>query len=367
MAKQNLKNTISDSVSWYAETRPTYEQLSKKVQSIISEIIIDEKIPIHAIYSRAKEIDSFTKKIEDPKYTDPKSQITDFSGIRIIAYVESDLEKISTVIKSFFEVDEKNSVDKSQSLGTDKVGYRSIHYIAKLPKDRINLPEYKKFKDLVFEIQIRTILQHSWAEIEHDKNYKFSGELPFYLKRRFKVLAGVLELADREFNSIALEIDQYSASVNADTKKGNLEISIDSTSIKSYLNIKFKDLIIGGLTPNFITEKHEKNVLDELRDFDINTLKDLDLIVPKNFSKDCLNNTVNYRIRSFSGLIRTIMMIKNAEKYFETCWKGNWVVIDKSNVDYIRKYNSKIESIISKHNISIVNDYKTPNYKYAVR
>jgi putative GTP pyrophosphokinase len=184
--------SIENSIKWYSENKILFEQLSKKVETIIQEILIDNKIPIHAIYSRAKEIDSYSKKIEDSKYTDPISQITDLSGIRIIAYVESDLDKISKIIEEHFEIDKENSIDKSQSLGTDKVGYRSIHFIGKLPNDRIKLPEYKKFGDLYFEIQIRTILQHSWAEIEHDKNYKFSGELPNYLKRRFKVLAGVL-------------------------------------------------------------------------------------------------------------------------------------------------------------------------------
>ena len=86
--------SIIDAVSWYSEKKPLYEQLSKKVESIINEIIQDQNIPIHAIYSRTKAIDSFKKKIENIKYTEPSSQITDFSGIRVIAYVESDLDKI---------------------------------------------------------------------------------------------------------------------------------------------------------------------------------------------------------------------------------------------------------------------------------
>jgi putative GTP pyrophosphokinase len=348
--------SIADSIKWYSENKIVYEQLSKKVESIIQEILIDQKIPIHAIYSRAKEIDSFSKKIEDTKYNNPILQITDLSGIRIIAYVESDLDKISKIIEDHFEIDKENSIDKSKSLGTDKVGYRSIHFIGKLPNDRIKLPEYKKFGDLCFEIQIRTILQHSWAEIEHDKNYKFSGELPNYLKRRFKVLAGVLELADREFNQIAFEIDKYSASVNADTKKGKLDINIDSTSIKSYLDIKFKELIANGLNPEFLGENKEQKILIELKDFGITTLKELDNIIPSDFLNKGINQYLQNTTRNnYTGLLRHLMLINDAEKYFKESWKGNWVGIDSKNVQTIKTYYPNIEKKLSENNINIKN------------
>jgi putative GTP pyrophosphokinase len=346
--------SIENSIKWYSENKIIFEQLSKKVETIIQEILIDQKIPIHAIYSRAKEIDSYSKKIEDSKYTDPISQITDLSGIRIIAYVESDLEKISKIIEEHFEIDKENSIDKSQSLGTDKVGYRSIHFIGKLPNDRIKLPEYKKFGDLCFEIQIRTILQHSWAEIEHDKNYKFSGELPNYLKRRFKVLAGVLELADREFNQIAFEIDKYSATVNAETKKGKLNIEIDSTSIKSYLDNKFADLINNGLKSGFLGESKETKVLAELRDFGITTLKELDEIIPSDFLEKGISKYIEFTERSnYTGLLRHFMMINDAEKYFRESWKGNWVGIDSKNVKTIKTYYPNIEKVLSENKIRV--------------
>lgn len=347
--------SIENSIKWYSENKILFEQLSKKVETIIQEILIDNKIPIHAIYSRAKEIDSYSKKIEDSKYTDPISQITDLSGIRIIAYVESDLDKISKIIEEHFEIDKENSIDKSQTLGTDKVGYRSIHFIGKLPIDRIKLPEYKKFGDLCFEIQIRTILQHSWAEIEHDKNYKFAGELPNYLKRRFKVLAGVLELADREFNQIAFEIDKYSTKVNAETKKGKLNIEIDSTSIKSYLDNKFKGIVNYGLKPEFLGPSKESKVLIELRDFGITTLKELDEIVPSDFLENVINKKIEFTERqSYTGLLRHFMMINDAEKYFRVSWKENWVRISSKNVKTIKIYYPNFENLLTENKIVVI-------------
>jgi len=221
---------ISTAVNWYIETRPLYEQLSHAVENIIHENTVENNPPIHAVFNRTKDIESFANKIANEKYTNPSTQITDLSAIRIIACVENDLSKISKLIESIFEIDYDNSIDKSKSLGTDKVGYRSIHYVAKLPSRLTELAEYRKFKNLRFEIQIRTLLQHAWAEIEHDRNYKFSGKLPEDLTRRLKVLAGVLELADREFNQIANEVEKYE--LTHKTVDENLKIQNNSSSYK---------------------------------------------------------------------------------------------------------------------------------------
>jgi hypothetical protein len=54
------------------------------------------------------------------------------------------------------------------------------------------------------QVQIRTVLQHAWAEFEHDIRYK--GTIPAAhvseFDRRFTLAAGLLELADREFSAI---------------------------------------------------------------------------------------------------------------------------------------------------------------------
>ena len=143
MAKLNKEEAIQ----WYAQNRGLYKKLAQKIHTIILELLEENNITVHAVTNRAKEIDSFKNKIGNPKYDDPLNQITDFSGIRIIAYVEDDLTPICDIIKDVFEIDEDNSGDKSEELGTDRVGYKSIHYIAKIKSDRLNLPEYKKFKD----------------------------------------------------------------------------------------------------------------------------------------------------------------------------------------------------------------------------
>jgi len=66
----------------------------------------------------------------------------------------------------------------------------------------LKLSEYALFDKMKCEIQVRTILQHAWAEIEHDLVYKSPADIPFRVRRRFASLAGLLEIADREFESL---------------------------------------------------------------------------------------------------------------------------------------------------------------------
>jgi putative GTP pyrophosphokinase len=344
------KKIIDESINWYSTNKKLFEKLAKKIESIIEELLKDEGVSIHAIASRAKEVSSFGEKIQDSKYTNPITQITDLAGVRIITYVESDLERVSKIIKEAFDIDYKNSIDKSETLGADKVGYRSIHYIATLKSDRLKLPEYKKFKGLNFEIQIRTILQHAWAEIEHDKDYKFSGELPMHLKRRFKVLAGVLELADREFNGIATEIDDYSTLVKSDTKKGELNIEINSTSIKSYLDYKFSDLTNKNILIRDKTVPRE--AIQELKSMGFEKLEELDSQIPSDLNKKIIQFVSDQE--NYIGLLRTILMVIDVDKYFSQAWKNKWQGIDHNTVSVLKAYNVDIGIYLKKHKMQIL-------------
>lgn len=86
-------------------------------------------------------------------------------------------------MENIFEVNAAGKENKLEKLGEDKVGYLSKHYIISMSEIRTDFPDYKKYKGLRFEIQVRTTLQHASAEIEHERNYKFAGELTTDIKR----------------------------------------------------------------------------------------------------------------------------------------------------------------------------------------
>ncbi len=302
----------TDLVNWYIKSQPVFKRLANKVESFLIEYFEMNSIGYHIVTSRAKTIDSVREKGNSSKYSDPINQLQDFAGVRVITYVEDEISVIQKVIEENFDIDEKNSSNKSEALGIDKVGYQSVHYIAKLKKDRLRLPEYKQYEGKWFEIQIRTILQHAWAEIEHDRNYKFSGKLPDELSRRFKILAGVLELADKEFNAISNQIDDISVSVDEGIRSGSLEIPISSTTLTQYLHTRFETLIEKMGVPS-----HDKEgiLVQELHTFGITTLSELEAIIPEDI--------VKFFIASSSGslhewgMVRSLMILSDFRKFGE--------------------------------------------------
>jgi putative GTP pyrophosphokinase len=330
MAKVNKE----DAVQWYAQNRGLYKKLSEKIAVIITELLEESNLTVHAITNRAKDVDSFKRKIANDKYNDPISQITDFSGIRIIAYVEDDLKPICEIITNSFDIDESNSGDKSDDLGTDKVGYKSIHFIATIKSDRLNLPEYKKFKELKFEVQVRTILQHAWAEIEHDRNYKFNGVLPPEITRRFKILAGSLELIDREFNQLSKEIDKISETVKSASDEELIKIPINSTTLKQFFKTKFKNLVGKYIE----TIDIDNDLINELKIFGIENLDQLNNAIPKDFEKSIKKLYVNKE--TYIGILRDIMIINDVDKYFKKCWPdANWNGLDDQSIELYKHYN----------------------------
>ena len=108
-----------------------------------------------------------------PKYENPLTGITDLAGVRIITYFPDTLAQVDRMLVDEFEIIEKSNKGATL-LQEERFGYQSIHYLVKLKGERARLAEYRNLKDGVVEIQIRTILQHAWAEIEHDIQYKSS-------------------------------------------------------------------------------------------------------------------------------------------------------------------------------------------------
>jgi len=330
-----------------------YEALAGRVAAIIKEVLDAESVNYHSISSRAKEVESFQRKASREKYKDPLVEITDMAGVRVITYIQSDAVKVANLVKKAFAVIPKHSVDKSVELGTDRVGYRSIHLVATLGKTREQLPENKIFRHACFEIQVKTILQHAWAEFEHDRNYKFAGVLPEDIRRRFYILAGNLESVDREFDTIAGQIDQYAAVVDKKTQSGDLGIPIDSTSLKTYLNNKFGQLVKKGVDP--VLYDLDDMVIGELRDMGITTLERLDKVIPANFveieSKHVEGEMMN---QSFLGLLRDLMIIHDIDRYFNKAWKGHWSKMNERTFRTLKEFGINISPYAVKKGIDIM-------------
>ena len=321
---------------WYSDNKDLYSACAITVQKLIDTLLSQEGVPFHSIQYRIKTQDSFLAKCDNPKYTDPVNEITDVCGLRVITYTNKDVSRICEIIEQNFSVDKKNSINKAEQMHTNEVGYLSIHYIVGLSPSRKRLPEYRPYANIRFEIQVRTLLQHAWAEIEHDRSYKFSGELPAELKRRFYLVAGSLELMDREFDRLSEEIDIYAKEVQSKTATGNLDVAIDSTSLQEYLNIKLKNIPVEQRDFN----KGDKELIQELSIFGITTLAQLDLLIT-----DDIIDQLEWKngISNYMGALRSIMMAHDPKKYFACAWQKNWTGMSRTVYNLLEKINPAIE------------------------
>lgn len=220
---------VHKAVEWYTARRPSYEALARRVESILREVLEAKSLNYHSISSRAKEVPSYKRKASEAKYIEPQQEIMDMAGVRVITYTQSDAGTVADIVKGLFDIMTEHSINKTEELGVDRVGYRAVHFVGTLGEARRNLPENQMFDDICFEIQVRTILEDVWAEFEHDRIYKSQGNLPLDIRRRVSILAGGLELFDREFDSIAREIKSYTATSERKTESSELAV-IDSTS-----------------------------------------------------------------------------------------------------------------------------------------
>lgn len=175
-----------------------YEQWKDSLQSIgttletqIRALLQQANIPVQFITWRLKSPASLSHKLSRPDKTYRQLwDVTDLIGLRVTTYFEDHVEHISRLIEQNFKVDFTHSADK-----TKPAGYRSVHYVCSLSD---NAPH----SDFRFEIQLRTALQHAWAEVEHDLGYKVDDAVPEAIRRRFSRVASLLEIADQEFVSI---------------------------------------------------------------------------------------------------------------------------------------------------------------------
>lgn len=339
---------FEEAVRWYAEHRPQYENLAQKITTILTEVLSVNSIPYHTITHRAKDISSFGEKAKKKKYDDPIGQTMDLAGIRVVTYVSSEVDQVCELIQTIFEVLPEHCIYKGTTLAVDQFGYRSVHFVAKLTAERLSLPEYSQFHDKYFEIQVRTILEHAWAAISHDRDYKLHGVLAPELKREFASLAAILERTDKDFNNLVRQVDAYARTVREQTELGRLDILIDSASLTQYMTLRFYDRSPSIINPTL--NGRDQEIIDELLTFGVETLHDLEEIIPPDYLQvlDEYEDDTN-----FLGILRDLMIISNAKLYFESVWRGHWKATDAIMVALMSHYGINLRKLTRKYGFII--------------
>ncbi|HAO30081.1 MAG TPA: (p)ppGpp synthetase [Treponema sp.] len=196
-AKEAMRNL-------YASYQPVFMQVLELMEQKLKTVI---SLPSNPTYkSRIKSFDSYYKKILRKKSEDAASRtlvpLTDMIGIRVICAFLEDLDVVEKQLQAAFDVTEIERKGNDQTV--KEFGYESVHVLVKIPKECMpTLAEPQLPADTVVEIQIRTILQDAWAEVEHELIYK-SEFNPFDkpLRRKLASINASLTLADIIFQEI---------------------------------------------------------------------------------------------------------------------------------------------------------------------
>jgi len=202
-ADEPEEQAVNRWVQEFEGTRHFYEKLKDVVVYDLNQVLRERDLntKIHGgVISRVKDVDSFRGKIANKNYPDPLANTRDLLGVRIVCLYPSVLEDIDKVINETFTV--VRYEDKGKGAEPELWRYSSIHYDCQLPENCSGL-RYDDIKGLVFEIQDRTILQDTWATVEHKLGYKSEKQIPDELKREFSALAGLFHVADQRFQFIA--------------------------------------------------------------------------------------------------------------------------------------------------------------------
>ncbi|MBK5459739.1 GTP pyrophosphokinase family protein [Peribacillus butanolivorans] len=159
--------------------------------------------PIEFVTGRVKPIVSILDKASQKDIPIDKlgTEIQDIAGLRMMCQFVDDIEQVVELLRGrndFEIVEERNYISHKKASG-----YRSYHVVIRYPVQTIHGE-----KNILAEIQIRTLAMNFWATIEHSLNYKYKGIFPEDIQIRLKRAAEAAFLLDAEMSQIRTEIQE---------------------------------------------------------------------------------------------------------------------------------------------------------------
>lgn len=198
--------SIEDLEELYNDYTRCFESIDSIRQQFLSDYLLSPVAGVHSVSSRTKDPYHLVEKIirkknnNNQKYneldiTNYHKYVTDLIGVRILMVYKADWEKVHRFLVETFENNEQNYVTEDTYVSAfdndpehyyiaecpvayiragddkhfyeghsdikikDKTGYyRSVHYII-------------KYKGYYIELQVRSIFEEAWGEVDHDVLY----------------------------------------------------------------------------------------------------------------------------------------------------------------------------------------------------
>lgn len=144
-----------------------YERLSGEVRDLLK-IKVEEKDWF--FLSRLKSLESFALKVETGRVHDPRV-MEDFYGCTIVVPTVSDIEQAELLVLSLYDLDNRRPQDDAKThKASSGFDFDDLRLYVTRPV-RVS-GKGADLEGILFEVQIKTILQHAWSVATHDLIYK---------------------------------------------------------------------------------------------------------------------------------------------------------------------------------------------------
>lgn len=182
------------------ERRPMLEAWGEFVSDSLVSAFKAGGVSVQIQSMRPKDVDSAIGKLARKPYKDPLVEMTDLVGVRIVVPLSLELVRASEILESSTEWDYAKARDPEGEAQADpeRFGYQSVHYEL-WPKHDRELGDVLVEKGTACEVQLRTLLQHAYAEVTHDHLYKSALAPPAKATRFMASSMALIETTDHLF------------------------------------------------------------------------------------------------------------------------------------------------------------------------
>ena len=229
MGSSKLKEVKDKMLKEYLSSQLLYVEFTSYIENKIKNILIENGIKYQSLTSRVKTYDSLENKLTEKIINGICGNIknlNDLSGVRVIFYNEDDLKRFNDIIYDEFNIE-------SYRPSEDIMKYDGTNITISLKKD------VNKFKGMLCEIQLTTVLSHAMNEFGHNILYKDVDELQSKDVKEYERIKNIFEKARKDILNVIASLEVINKRVDS-IKNGakNIELLLDKDFNKKLQKVK---------------------------------------------------------------------------------------------------------------------------------
>lgn len=270
------QDIIKDFENYFKENKHIFQkwgdfvadEIKNQLRQKISPQPIEQFLKIE-VKPRVKQLASALAKIGRKNYQNPVSEMTDLVGVRFVVLLTEQIDIVCEIIQKSQNWNWKVSKDFQDEIESNPkfFDYQSKHYEIR-PKDKFKIDNDIISQDICCEVQVRSILQHAYAELVHDNIYKPQGNVPKQAEREVAKSMALMETTDSLFSGtlkLLKECNQFEKELFNKLKKIYITINDNQTTINEKINLivisSMKDII----TQDIDIVNEIKKLTDEIK------------------------------------------------------------------------------------------------------